>query len=136
MTKPSKLPKTAPNWGPDTGGVPMPSPRLCPGKGQGYPGGVSPWWDVPTAVGVALTHSGDSGDSRFLLEVAGLRRPHRHRDSDETSRMPTSGATSRTELGMSLKSSLGGDSGAGEGSGVTPQPLPAPSPTNQGALTW
>lgn len=68
-------------------------------------------------MGVALTHSEDSRDSRFLLEVAGLRRPHRHRDRDDTSRMPTSGATSRTELGMSLKSSLEGTAGQGRAQG-------------------
>lgn len=79
------------------------------------------------AVGVALTLSEASRDSGFRLEEARLRRQHRHRDRDETSRMPTSGATSLTELGMSLKSSLGGERGRGGLRGdppVTTSPQP------------
>lgn len=63
-------------------------------------------------LGVALTCSRGSRDSGLWLRAAalalGTRRRHRHRQRDETSRMPTSGATRRTELGMSLKSNLGG----------------------------
>lgn len=69
------------------------------------------------AVGVALTPAEASRDSGFRLELARPRRKHTHKDRDETSRMPTSGATSLTALGMSSKSSLGGRDGQGRAQG-------------------
>lgn len=61
------------------------------------------WWH--------LTCSGGCRDSGLRVAVLplGTRRWHRHRQRDETSRMPTSGATRRTELGRSPKSSLEGE---------------------------
>lgn len=87
--------------------------------------------------GSALTCSRGSTDSglrpRAAAPALGTRRRHRHRQRDEASRMPTSGATRRTELGMSLKSSLvgGGKQGRGGFGGATPPP-PPPSPTPPG----
>lgn len=95
-----------------------------------------------TVPGSALTRSRGSTDSGLRPRAAGpalgTRRRHRHRQRDEASRMPTSGATRRTELGMSLKSSLvgEGESGAGEGLGVQPPHRHPLAPHRRGTLTW
>lgn len=86
-----------------------------PSPGTGWQDGAGGM--LPVAPGVALTRSRGSRDSGARPRVAavalGTRRRHRQRQRDETSRMPTSGATRRTELGRSSKSSLGEEGGAG-----------------------
>lgn len=112
-----------PPWGGDGDRPPCPG-----GAGRDMVGAM-----VPTAPGLALTRSRDSGlRLRAAAPALGARRRHRHRQRDETSRMPTSGATRRTELGRSLKSSLKGRAGQGKAWGCRPPATTSPQPHTAG----
>lgn len=97
--------------------------------------------DAAGGVGVTLTRSRGSRDSggrpRVAAVALGTRRRHRQRQRDETSRMPTSGATRRTELGRSSKSSLGEEMGTGGfgGGPFTSDHVTGPPGTRE-TLTW